>query len=255
MISSSSPSSITAAWFRAPVKKPQAKQRLFIFHHAGGSANSYFRWAEAAPQETEVLLCELPGRGVRMREPTMTAFSEMISSLLPHLEREMDRPSILFGHSLGALTAFEAYKRISPNVRAMVKGLGLSSFLPPTHANVGARVRISHLPDTEFMAYMERFAPVSDIIKANPKTLAFFLPVMRADIQLLENYIFVDAPPTDARLVVFAGDSDPTNSISGMKDWNLMGQMIGDVHVMKGNHFHVFNHVESILKTLHLQFP
>jgi medium-chain acyl-[acyl-carrier-protein] hydrolase len=234
-------------WFRIPNPNPEAKQQLFVFHHAGGSANAYFKFGSLLPKETELVLCELPGRGGRTREPLMSEFEKLIQALVGDLKTRLNKRSVFFGHSFGALTAFEAAKRLqSPHV----VGLALSSFLPPTEQNVRAREVISHLDDATLLKKLERFAPIPDLIRNDPKVLAFFVPILRADVRLMESYN-ASNQSLDLPAIVYAGESDRATLPEHLAEWAKFVKMLGPVQTRSGEHFHVFINSEEIIRDIH----
>lgn len=257
---------MSAPWFRVPRPRPAASVRLFVFHHAGGSGSSYFRWSELLPEYFELVVSEMPGRGVRHREPLVDELSVLLPEMAQAILPLLDRPAIFFGHSLGALTAFELHRFLftkHKNSVAAVRGLGLSSFLPPTSENLSARISISHLPDAEFVRALENYAPLPSELRFDAAAQGFFLPVIRNDIRLIENYRPPSAGFDDgrtysrtegvggkARALIFAGQDDTAVSIDKLRQWADLVAMEGDVRVFPGGHFHVFQRAGAIIGEL-----
>src|SRR5262245_26774091 len=95
-------------WIERRQSKPGALLRLFCFSHAGGSEGAFSGWQETLPDHTDVMPIHLPGRGRRGSEPPpQTSLMELASLIAEALVDELDRPFALFGHSMGALLAFE----------------------------------------------------------------------------------------------------------------------------------------------------
>ena len=84
---------------------PNPRMRVIGFHHAGGSAVSLLPLMRSAPADVEVRLVDLPGRGLRSRTPRAETFGAAAADLLSVTAGWFDRPTILFGHSLGAALA------------------------------------------------------------------------------------------------------------------------------------------------------
>jgi medium-chain acyl-[acyl-carrier-protein] hydrolase len=238
-------------WYRPVALNPSAKIRLFVFHHAGGSANAYFRWAQSAPNDWEAILYEMPGRGMRMDDPVIDNFSQMLDVLSSETPKWLDRPTIFFGHSLGALVAYElARKLIQDGLGDQLRGLGLSSMLPPTQENLNKREFISQQPEAEFIKSISAYSPMPEQILRDPKFLAFFLPIVRNDIRLMESYSTNHQEKVNLPLLVFAGAQDPTSTPQQLADWNEFGNVIDEVQTLPGGHFHLFAHAEKILASL-----
>jgi medium-chain acyl-[acyl-carrier-protein] hydrolase len=59
-------------WLLFPKPNPAASLRLFCFHYAGGSAQTFHAWSANLPPTVEVGMVQLPGRGHRLAEPKIT---------------------------------------------------------------------------------------------------------------------------------------------------------------------------------------
>lgn len=238
-------------WFRIPQPRPSAGKRLFVIHHAGGSANAYSKWSMLAPSSHEVVLIELPGRGKRIKEPLLHNFDDLLQQLASEIHPLFDRPFSILGHSLGALIGFELARReLSESARSLLVSVGISSVLPPTQANLTARVPISHLGDDEFVKSLDLYSPLPDVVRNDTTALLFFLPIIRSDIEIMESYESSDVTNTGLPLVVFAGESDPIASPEKLAAWSDLGHLHKPVEVLPGDHFHVFANGPRILKSI-----
>src|SRR5262245_49588689 len=86
---------------------PRGGVVLFCFAYAGGGASLFRDWVGALGASVEVCPVQLPGREARFREPAFTRLAPLVDSLVESLGPHLARPLALFGHSLGALIAFE----------------------------------------------------------------------------------------------------------------------------------------------------
>ena len=86
--------------------------RIFIFPHAGGNAAFYRPLRRMMPSEIDLCPIELPGRAARLEEAPITLMGTLIDKLSRALLPLMDVPFGIFGHSVGAWTAFEAARRL-----------------------------------------------------------------------------------------------------------------------------------------------
>ncbi len=90
--------------------RPTAQVRLFCFSHAGGGPGAYRVWASELPEDIEVMAFCLPGRGHRLNEPFLKSTDKICSAVLA--EMPIDKPYAIFGHSVGALVAYEVAREI-----------------------------------------------------------------------------------------------------------------------------------------------
>ena len=116
----------TQRWFPSLRSRREALVRLFCFPYAGGGASVYRGWASDLPDFVEVCPVQLPGREGRFREPAFTRLGPLVEALTESLRPCLDRPFAFFGHSLGALVAFELSRRLRREGRRPVR-LGRSS--------------------------------------------------------------------------------------------------------------------------------
>src|SRR5262249_2529543 len=99
-------------WLPALRSDPFAPLRLFCFPYAGGSASTYSRWPDRLPRGIDVRAVQLPGRWNRLRETPLVHFDAVLRALDEVLPPLLDPPFVFFGHSLGALPAFEIACRL-----------------------------------------------------------------------------------------------------------------------------------------------
>jgi len=101
------PSSHNNPWLIRPQPQPAARLRLFCFPYAGGSASIYHSWDAELPVGVELCAVQLPGRQNRILEDAFSTMPDLIAALVTALAPALDRPFAFFGHSMGAITAFE----------------------------------------------------------------------------------------------------------------------------------------------------
>src|SRR5262245_5024504 len=98
-------------WVRSFSPRPDPRLRLWCLPHAGGSASMFRDWPGGLPGAVEVGASQLPGREDRIAEPAVDDAAELADQLWQHVGPHLDRPYALFGHSMGALIAFELARR------------------------------------------------------------------------------------------------------------------------------------------------
>ena len=96
------------AWIVRSNPNPSARLRLFCFPHAGGGALAIRNWSRQLPSDIEVLVVQPPGREERIGEPAFDRLAPLVEAAAAALAPYLDLPYAFFGHSFGALVAFEA---------------------------------------------------------------------------------------------------------------------------------------------------
>ena len=94
-------------WFLIRKPKPDAAFRLFCFPYAGGSAASYAAWDDLLPDSIELVAIQPPGRANRMDEDLLTSVGQMAQHVAEAIPPLLDRPYMIYGHSLGSAVSFE----------------------------------------------------------------------------------------------------------------------------------------------------
>ena len=213
---------------------------LYCLPYAGSSASVYVRWKRRLPSWIEVIPVELPGRGRRMAEPLEVTLPALLDRIVGDVRPEPGQPFAVFGHSLGAIIAFELAVRLEEQGRtpSLVFASGTGS---PAARD---RERFAALKtDSELRAELERLDGTPAHVLADPELMELTLPVLRADFQLAASYAGTPGRTLKAPLVALGGSSDPTTSSEAIAGWR--DQTRGDfaMHMLPGSHF--FIHAEE----------
>src|SRR5918999_550347 len=159
---------------------------VLCFPFAGAGAAAFRRCQEFSARRVRVVPIELPGRATRFAEPPYTDVSEAADGLHPEILELLDgEPEVaLFGHSLGAVLAFEMALRLEASVA--VRGVFVSGSPGPYTRR--AR-QASGLSDGEFLDRVKELAGHSHPALDDPELRELLLPVLRADVEMHEAYI------------------------------------------------------------------
>jgi surfactin synthase thioesterase subunit len=211
-----------------------ANLQLIGIPHAGGGASAFADWPGLVPEGVAFHALELPGHGARMREPLETDFDRLVERLAGELADVIDGPYALFGHSLGALLAFEVARALRDDIGEpaglLVAGRNAPS-LPSAHRP------IHHLPDDEFVAALRGYGGLPEALSASPELLQLFLPALRADITLAETYQRRPGPGLRCPVTAFSGRRDPLVDDLGLVSWRRETTGPFTLTVLDGGHF------------------
>src|SRR4051812_29203532 len=94
-------------WFAYPKATAAPRLGMVCLPYAGGAASVFRGWQALVPPGVEVWPVQYPGRETRWKEPPLRRMEELVPTLVEALRPLQERPFVLFGHSLGALVAFE----------------------------------------------------------------------------------------------------------------------------------------------------
>jgi medium-chain acyl-[acyl-carrier-protein] hydrolase len=208
---------------------------LFCLPHAGGSALAFGRWRRALPPDVRVVPLELPGHGARFREPLVDSLDPLIAGLLREVRAAGVPRYAVFGHSLGALLAYELARALvaagHPAPRALLVAGRNGPAEPLSHRPIHA------LPDAAFVAALERLGGVPPTPAGGPGLLRAYLPALRADLRLAETYTRRPGPPAHFPIAAFAGREDPLTDPRAVLGWSRETTAAFELTLMPAGHF------------------
>lgn len=205
--------------------------RLLCLPHAGGSAAAVSAWLAPAVPEIEVVGLEYPGHGRRMSEPFARSVADLIADLLPRVGTERGRIG-LFGHSLGAIVAFELAIALGAIAEVDVVGLAVSGCAAPGARPAGLDVELSD----EVLLALVLAGGGTELFDVE-ELRELFLPILRADIEIARRY--EPTPEARARLtaVALSGEQDPIAPPRAMEGWRDLSESFCGVRAVEGDHF------------------
>ncbi|MCB5166110.1 alpha/beta fold hydrolase [Streptomyces bambusae] len=244
---SAAPAGAAQRWLRGPGgREHTARHRLFVFPHAGAGASSY-RLAGHFPETVEVCSVQLPGRENRFAEEPLRSADAVVDALAPLIGDRTDLPYAFFGHSMGALLAYEVTRRLRETGARLPDRLFLSALRAP---HLPDRDRRHHLPDAELLALLAG----SELGGLDPELQELLLPMVRADLTVCETYEHRPQPPLPVPFTVFGGTADDTVHESELAAWHPYTSAGFELRMFPGDHLYVRSAerqlAESIVHTL-----
>lgn len=236
------------SWVICPRPNPQAKLRLFCFHHAGGGALGFRRWSDGLPPDVEVCSVELPGHGMRLMEPAFTRLEPLLEALENALLPSLTKPFAFFGHSMGSLVSFE-----------LARLLRSDRSLTPLHLFVSGRRApqipdpdppIHALPEPEFLEELRRLNGTPEAVLENAELMQLLLPTLRADFAILETYAYIPKPPLDCPITALGGLQDEEATAEDLEAWREQTNAAFSVQMFPGDHFFVHSAQPLLLQFL-----
>ncbi|MYW19889.1 alpha/beta fold hydrolase [Streptomyces sp. SID2955] len=195
---------------------------------AGSVASPFFPVGEHLPQNLPALHCELPGRGRLAHDTAPSSVSaaadrwaDDLTALLPY-----GRRLHLFGHSLGALLAYELAARLEAHPQFTIAGLSVSGAQDP-----------GSTPRTAVAAAFEalhRGRP------AGARDAGDEANWLAQDLRMRREH-HVTRRTVRAPLALFCGDSDPFARPADMAQWASFttGPLLGTFTFPGGHDYYV----------------
>jgi medium-chain acyl-[acyl-carrier-protein] hydrolase len=235
-------------WITAFTKKPHARLRLFCFPHAGAGALTFRPWTSGLPAECEVNAIQLPGREMRMAESPITDLSALVSTLTGVLyPYRLDKPFAFFGHSLGALIAFELARNLRNTYNLSPIHLFASGRIAPHLKD--ARPPIHALSKSEFVDKLRELNGTPDEVLDSPE-MAPLLHTLRADFALNEAYSYQPGPPLGVPISAFGGVEDTKVSEQELMGWQMHTSKAFKLRMFPGDHFFINSARAAVLQAI-----
>ncbi|QGV82748.1 thioesterase [Streptomyces ficellus] len=216
--------------------------RLYCFPHAGGPAGAFAPLAGAlaaggptgARVSVAVAAAQYPGRQDRYRERPWEDIGAIADVLAAEIRTRDEQPYALFGHSMGAVVAYETARRLRRTagpapVRLFVSGRDAPSAGPVATDDVR--------DDEALLAHIRRLGGTGSRVLEEPELVAMALPALRADYRALRSYVWSPGEPLDCPLTVLVGDADPLVTGAGAAAWRDLSTAATSVRLLPGGHF------------------
>jgi surfactin synthase thioesterase subunit len=225
-------------WLRRYAQRPGEGPRLICFPHAGGAASAYVPLSRALAPAVDVVAVQYPGRQERLREAPAASLTSLARSVADDLVTHLGtgRPYALFGHSMGAVVAYETARRLAElGERAPVR-LFLSGRGAPTPAPPGSDLVRG---DEDLLARIRLLGGTATGVLDEPDLLEMVLPALRADYGALSTYRWVPGPQLSMPFTVLVGDADPVVTVDEAAAWLRQCAVPGEFRTFPGGHFYL----------------
>ena len=235
-------------WFPLSVRKPGTRLRMFCFPFAGGGASGFRDWYAELPADVEVLGVQYPGHETRIAEQPLDAMEPLVESLCTAVAPLLDRPFVFFGHSLGALVAFELARRLRRESLPQPARLFVSARLAPDLLD--SNERVGRVSDEELIAELRRLDHTDPAVFEYPELLEILFPAIRADFLICDTYRFAGEEPLSCPIAAFAARDDCTVAPAQIEAWRAHTSGAFAMHVLPGGHSFVKHERAALLSAI-----
>ncbi len=246
---------VSSEWFRtyapagagpgAPGSGPGV--RLVCFPHAGGAASSYVRLARLLAPDCEVVSVQYPGRHDRRHHEPVPDIGRLADALAEEVTRHVPGRHAFFGHSMGAVVAYETARRLHGRhgpARLFLSGRGAPAAEPAAHDRIGT--------DAELLGAAATLGGTAADLLDDPDIREMVLPVLRADYRALASYAWPPGPRLHMPFTVLIGDSDPVVTVAEAAAWEAFTTAPTELRVFTGGHFYLNDphHLDAVARTV-----
>src|ERR1022692_3502211 len=206
---------------------------------ARGGGAAYRAWAESLPRSVAV---------VPMRTPRRNTMAELVAALCDSIEAHLDEPFAFFGHSMGAVVAFELARLLRRRNQPAPRMLVASGARAP-------QFRRGHVPppepsEAQFVEALRRLEGTPREVLDNPNLMQLILPALREDAAIYRNYIYAEEPPLDCPIRAYGGAEDPNVRREHLEGWAVETTAVFAVRVFPGGHFYLRTYRQEFLAAL-----
>jgi len=222
---------------------------IFCFHYGGGNSTMYRSWLAYTPENITLIGVDLPGRGRRFSEPLIDTLDEAISSIIAEKHWfNKSTPFAFFGHSLGALLAFELTRILEIKNEVLPDFIALSGRNAPFS---GTQFPAIHkLPKLEFIEELRKYKGAPKEVFENKELLELAIPFIRSDFAISEKAYLYDGTPIQTDILAIGGDQDEYVEIEDINAWGKFTTGKFESQIFNGGHFFIYKHVKIIINRM-----
>ncbi|OED49635.1 hypothetical protein AB838_06155 [Rhodobacteraceae bacterium (ex Bugula neritina AB1)] len=216
---------------------------------AGGVAGNFYDLAQRLSPAVEVVAVQYPGRQDRLREAPHEELNALCDAVFAELPAVMDGPVALFGHSYGALIAYELACRM------LQRGDRLCHIFLSAHGPQAApRPEPVHkLSDSGLIAAVEGFGGPGAELLRDPVLAELALPILRADLKAAETHSVSAAAPLPVPVSALFGEGDRRAPKESLAQWRAFAGGGFDLQGFAGAHLYFQERLEPLAEYLQEQ--
>ncbi len=226
-------------------------QQLFLacLPFAGSGAGFFREWEKSGMSEFTLLPVQLPGREERFLDDPFTEVAVAVAELTPRIVADAGEGAaiMLFGHSLGAVLAYEIARELERIGHPGLRHLFVSGSPGPHN---GRAERATGLPDEEFLAGVQRFAGYRHAAFDDPELVEVLLPTLRADVEMHENYRATSTEPLSVPITALRGEQDELVSREQAEQWAGVTRGPFAYRELPGGHMYLVDEPERVLRVM-----
>lgn len=222
--------------------------KLFCLPHAGGSAMLYKKWEKYLVDFIELCPLELPGRGKKIAMLNFTDMNDCVEYLFKIIEKQIDKSEYaFFGHSMGTIIVYELMKKIYETKYKKPRHIFMSGRFPP---NKKISSKIHMLDDYMFKKEIIKMGGIPKEIIQNEECFDIFIPTLKADFKMVENYKFSAMQKWNTDLSVFFGKRDSAFNKYNIEEWEKYTNKKCDFYEFDGGHMFVFENADKVVQKI-----
>ncbi len=237
-------------WVFCQNPNPQSVMRLFCFPYGGGGISAFNTWHKYFPENIEICAVQLPGRETRFKDPLFKRLLPLVKELVHIVRSYSDKPFAFFGHSMGLWISFELARQLRRESLPAPTHLFLSGSRAPHIPSTDPNPLHHSMPDKEFIDKLKELGGLPDELLQEPELIQLYLPILKADIEMLDSYVHIKEDPLEIPISAFGGLTDPKVSKDDIVGWGEYTHQNFSYHMLPGGHFFLHENRDELLLTI-----
>jgi len=173
---------------------------------------------------------------------------DLVKALTTAITPLMDRPFAFFGHSMGAVIAFELARSVRQRFACEPEVLCVSGRQAPQVPN--DKSPSYNLPNDEFIAELQRIDGTPREVLEHAELMELVVPMLRADFQLVQTYQYEAGAPLACPIAAYGGLEDNEVPRELLSMWRGQTTSGFALHMLPGGHFFLRSSQTLLLKML-----
>jgi len=157
----------------------------------------------------------------------------------------LDKPFFFFGHSFGAVLAFELARRLIPQPRILFVSACSVPHIPNPNRPIHS------LSDSEFIKSLQELNGLPAEVASNAELMELLLPALRADFEAIENYRYTsNERRLECPIVAFGGSDDSHVDRARLESWDYHTNGSFISKIFPGDHFFINTARQSVVTSI-----
>lgn len=222
------------------------KKSILLFPYAGGGSNVYKNWIKAFDNFNIIRLL-YPGREGRFNESPVDNMEDLICLVYEEMIENFnfDNEYYLFGHSMGTKVVYELALKIKhnddlPNPKAVIISAGRAP-------NFKEKKPIYHLDEKGFIKGLRSYGGTPKEVLENKDLMRMFLPMLRADFSIDEEYQDFHREKIDSPILSLMGTNDKQIELDELLEWRNYTNKEFYIEYIRGGHMFIIDNSEEVI--------
>ncbi|WP_411753612.1 thioesterase II family protein [Serratia sp. (in: enterobacteria)] len=233
-------------WFTTAREARPDDSVLYCLAHAGGNAEDYLHWQSGLSNDLLMKAVILPGTGRRYAEDYPADINTLTDTIAAAIAQEADKTFYLFGHSMGAILAWEVAKKL----RTSANGLLISASLSPTEIPSPRIVKMAEMDNHTFIQEVAYFNGIDANLAHNSLINDIVSEKLKRDFKLISGYRHQYSAPIGTPIMAIVGENDAHVPLESLLKWQAHTQYFLGAKQVSGNHFYFNDYPEIIINAI-----